>query len=46
MLPGVKAFIHLFCLLDHNIMREETVQCLLDRIDIHLALSFEVSDLA
>jgi len=42
MLAGMKTFLNLFCLLDHNIRREETVQGPLDRADIHLALRLEV----
>jgi hypothetical protein len=46
MLSGMKTFINLFHLLNHNIRREQTVQGPLDRTDIHPALGFEVSDLA
>src|SRR4030042_2182221 len=46
MLPCVKTLINLFHLLNHNIVREETVQCPLDRADIHPVLRLEVSYLA
>jgi hypothetical protein len=46
MLSGMKAFINLFHLLNDDGRREETVQCPLDRREIHPALGLEVSDLA